>query len=304
MGIAYFGATYGGHSQEHAEEQHGEEKVVVAASDWEGRYSVIDVMGPQPLPGRPGNLTPEQEAKLKDMWAQSLEFFGMSHEDVQKAQSNGTLYPRATPESPERKKKRGLMSRFRKDKTEEADTENGVDNDKHGQFKEFEQALASMKPEEIREAFWNMTKHDHPDAILLRFLRARKWDIHAATVMSLSTLHWRLQDAHVDDDIMARGEEHALKQSDSDNAAERKEGEDFLVQYRMGKSFLHGLDKAGHPCCYVRARLHRAGEQSTESLERYTIHTIETTRMLLKPPVDTAVSTHCLNLDEQSILTL
>jgi hypothetical protein len=40
----------------------------------------------------------------------------------------------------------------------------------------------------------------------------------------------------------------------------------------------------------VRARLHKAGEQSEESLERFTVYTIETARMLLRPPIDTAVS--------------
>ena len=32
-----------------------------------------DVMSAQMPPGRPGNLTPEQEIKLKEMWAQTLE---------------------------------------------------------------------------------------------------------------------------------------------------------------------------------------------------------------------------------------
>ncbi|KAJ8104666.1 hypothetical protein OPT61_g10634 [Boeremia exigua] len=56
----------------------------------------------------------------------------------------------------------------------------------------------------------------------------------------------------------------------------------------MGKSFLHGLDSAGRPLCVVRARLHKAGEQTEESLERFTVYTIETARLLLRPPIDTA----------------
>lgn len=257
------------------------------------------------LPGRPGNLTAEQEAKLKEMWATNLEFFGMSHEEVAEAQANGVLNPSKTPASPEttpKKKKAGLMSRLRgKGKEEEEPTSptGGIDNDKHGQVKEYEEALASMSPDQIQEAFWNMTKHDHPDAILLRFLRARKWDVHAAQVMALSTLHWRLKDMHVDDDIMLKSESYAVAQSQSDNASEKKLGEDFLAQMRMGKSFLHGLDKDGRPCCYVRARLHRGGEQGQESLERFTVYTIETARMMLRPPVDTAVS--LINLFRGSI---
>ena len=132
-----------------------------------------------------------------------------------------------------------------------------------------------------------MVKHDHPDALLLRFLRARKWDVHAALVMFVSTIHWRAKEMHVDDDIMINGEEHAVKESKAGSAAERKEGGDFMAQLRMGKSFLHGTDKDGRPCCYVRVKLHKQGEQSEKSLERFTVYTIETTRMMLKPPIDT-----------------
>jgi hypothetical protein len=42
--------------------------------------------------------------------------------------------------------------------------------------------------------------------------------------------------------------------------------------------------------CFVRVRLHKQGEQSEESLERYTVFVIESARMILAPPVDTAVS--------------
>jgi hypothetical protein len=40
----------------------------------------------------------------------------------------------------------------------------------------------------------------------------------------------------------------------------------------------------------LRVKLHKQGEQSEKSLERFTVYTIETTRMMLKPPIDTAVS--------------
>jgi len=65
--------------------------------------------------------------------------------------------------------------------------------------------------------------------------------------------------------------------------------EGFIKQLRMGKSFIHGTDKENRPICYVRVKLHKQGDQSEQSLERYTIYLIETTRMMLKSPVDTAV---------------
>jgi hypothetical protein len=240
-------------------------------------------------PGRPGNLTPEQESKLKEMWIALSDITGINNGPngaTPSRPSTDLQTPDASAETPSKKKSRFGFGRSKKDKSEDSD---GVANDKHGQTKEYEQALASLTPTQIRDALWIFSKHDDPDALLLRFLRARKWDVQNALIMLISTMHWRLVEKHVDDDIMLRGEGHALRESQSSNAAEKKEGDDFMAQLRMGKSFLHGVDKNGRPCCYVRVRLHRQGEQSEESLERFTVYTIETARMMLRPPVDTAV---------------
>lgn len=243
-------------------------------------------------PGRPGNLTPEQTEKLKEMWHATLEVFGVLKDEPHSAATNGASTSSTAGSTDEKKKRKlrfSVLGKKGKDSgSASAGSESG--NDKHGQTKEFEQALASQPPEELRKAFWSMAKHDHPDALLLRFLRARKWDVHAALVMLVSTMHWRSQEMHVDDQIMWNGEEHALKESKSSDAAAKKEGEDFLAQLRMGKSFLHGTDKEGRPCCYVRVKLHKQGEQTEKSLEQLTVYTIENARMLLRPPIDTAVS--------------
>lgn len=240
-------------------------------------------------PGRPGNLTADQEAKLKEMWAQALDLFGVTHDASAPVPDNGTSTP-STPEPSSEKKKKGRMGIFGKKNKHDAEasaTADGAENDKHGQAQEFKQALADMSPEELREAFWSMVKHDHPDAVILRFLRARKFDVHAALIMLVSTMHWRSKEMHLDDDIMKNGELGEIKKMQSGD----KDGEGFVAQMRMGKSYLHGTDKDGRPCCFVRVKLHKAGEQSDTSLERYTVFTIETARMMLRPPIDTAVST-------------
>lgn len=255
-------------------------------------------MAPNTQAGRPGNLTAEQTEKLKEMWAATLEVTGVAGDREKDGEgvSNGTATPTPSDASPadakkKDKKKRSLFKK--KDKTgADATSENATEdvNDKHGQTKEFQNALASMTPEELRTALWSMSKHDHPDGLLLRFLRARKWDVHAALVMMVSTMHWRLMEMHVDDDIMLHGEAGALATATSSTApaTDKKDAEGFLEQLRMGKSFLHGTDKDGRPCCFVRARLHKGGEQTEKSLERFTVYTIETARLLLRSPVDTA----------------
>ncbi|KAI4794897.1 CRAL/TRIO domain-containing protein, partial [Aureobasidium sp. EXF-8846] len=235
-------------------------------------------MAPTALPGRPGSLTPDQEEKLRELWLQTLDVFGVisgARPSLDTASVASTA-----PADPKKKSKLSMFSRKNKDADHSADNTDD-ENDKHGQAKEFRQALQSQSPESLRTAFWGMVKHDDPDALLLRFLRARKWDVQAALVMMIASLHWRSQEMHVDDDIVYKGEGGAVIDAKSaPDATTKKDAEDFLTQLRMGKSFLHGVDAEGRPVCVVRARLHRAGEQTEKSLERFTVYTIDTARMM------------------------
>lgn len=263
------------------------DKVALQVPEAPAPPTETDMSGTLP-PGRPGNLTPDQDEKLRELWIATLDVFGVTHGRV--STSNQASAPSAAPVDDKKKKsKLSIFSKKHKDGDHSADTTDD-ENDKHGQAKEFRQAIQNQSPESLRTAFWGMVKHDDPDALLLRFLRARKWDVQAALVMMISTLHWRAQEMHVDDDIVFNGEGGAVHTSrTASDPQEKKDAEDFLTQMRMGKSFLHGLDAEGRPVCTVRARLHKAGEQTERSLERFTVYTIDTARMMLRPPVDTAV---------------
>ena len=256
-------------------------------------------------PGRPGNLTVEQEAKLQEFWKATLKVFGVP--DLGGIDGGGSVNgsvngdveddpsEHASTLNPEKKSKRkGLFRRKKGDSGDKDDVSVHSSipdaDDKYGQTKVFQQVLATQSPQDLRDAFWSMVKHDHPDGLLLRFLRARKWDVEKALVMMVSTMQWRSHEMHVDDDIMYNGEAAAYKDAIESTGPTKKEGEDFMKIMRLGKSFLHGCDKEGRPICVVRARLHRVGEQSEASLERVTVHIIETARLLLSPPVDSAVN--------------
>ncbi|KAH7095024.1 hypothetical protein FB567DRAFT_511572 [Paraphoma chrysanthemicola] len=274
------------------------------------------VMAPTTPPGRPGTLTADEEKKLRELWALTLKVFGVevAPEDVNGSETPtrapSTIAPSEAGSEKEGKKdkKKSRLNVFKRHKDDKStdsksSTPSGTgastpsdlsslsisaEDDKFGQHADFKAAIANTPPEELRRAFWTFLKHDHPDALLLRFLRARKWDVDKALVMMISTMKWRLDEMHVDDDIVRNGELKALEDTKSTDPKVKKNAEDFLSQLRMGKSFLHGLDKEGRPLCFVRARLHRAGEQTEESLERFTVYTIESARMLLRPPIDTA----------------
>ncbi|KAL1884145.1 hypothetical protein VTK73DRAFT_6814 [Phialemonium thermophilum] len=254
--------------------------------------------------GRPGNLTPEEEEKLRQLWQLIFQVFGLEPDEdaASKSTASGSTKTGKTDSLKGDKHKRKVLSVFsRKGKKGESgdsvtpsatspivSVPTDAEDDKYGQTKHFFETLAHHSPESIRATLWSMVKHDHPDALVLRFLRARKWDVEKALIMLISTMNWRAHDMHVDDDIMKNGEGAAAEAEKGDDPVAAKLSHDFLAQMRMGKSFLHGADKEGRPICIVRVRLHKQGEQVEESLERYTVYLIETARMVLKPPVDTA----------------
>ncbi|RDW67879.1 CRAL protein [Coleophoma cylindrospora] len=262
-------------------------RIVDQASSFPGPF-LCNTMSGETLPGRPGTLTAEEEEKLKEFWVAVAQVAGIIEQDDNENGSAPDTPSRSDTASSgkDKKKKKGL---FRRKKEKEEPSSSNDSDDKYGQTKEFHDAIASMSPELLRTTFWSMVKHDHPDALLLRFLRARKWDVDKALVMMVSTMRWRAMEMHVDDDIMKNGEGQALiEETTATDPTRKNHAHGFLEQMRLGKSFLHGLDKHGRPMCIVRARLHKQGEQSEESLERYTVFLIETARMILNPPVDTA----------------
>lgn len=159
-----------------------------------------------------------------------------------------------------------------------------------GEVKSMEHILSDMTPQEMCFTILKMIKQEHPDSLLLRFLRARKWDVGKAFAMMTSNILWR-KEAEVDNEILPRGEQYAWELSRSTKATpkEKKAGADFINQLKTGKSFLHGVDRDGRPVIYVRVKIHKPGAQSEEALERYIIHVIESTRLIVAPPIETGV---------------
>ncbi|KAJ2897841.1 uncharacterized protein MKZ38_004354 [Zalerion maritima] len=299
----------------------------------EEEFSAMEI-----LPGRPGNLTPEQDEKLRQLWAAIFKLCNVaSEEELSAAMAEASISSPTTSTGPTprltmgaesidkdgktKKKRLGLFSRNKGGKDEsEKETQiasptpaalgadgstsalkttrrettplpPGTDaEDKYGQTKHFLETLEKQSPESIRSTIWGMVKHDHPDALVLRFLRARKWDVDKALVMLISTMNWRHEQMNVDDVIMKEGELFPAELEKAEDTPRQTKTlmRDFLSQIRMGKSFLHGVDRHGRPICVIRVRYHKAGEQCEESLERYTVYLIETARMVLAPPVDTA----------------
>lgn len=151
--------------------------------------------------------------------------------------------------------------------------------------------LTKLTGDQIRSAYLAVLKQDNPDALCLRFLRAEKWDVPKAWIKFVRSLNWRVNEYHVDEEVMLKGEGHAFKNSKQEgDSQEKKDGEGFMRQLYTGKGHLHGADREGRPICIVRVRTHEPGTQTTKGLNDYIVQCIETVRILMVPPVESMVS--------------
>ena len=150
--------------------------------------------------------------------------------------------------------------------------------------------LIKLPGDKLQSAFLTLLKQDHPDALLLRFLRAEKWNVPKAWIKFVSSLNWRVNEYKVDEEVLIKGEEHNLQKSRLDgNSADKKDGEGYVLQLKTGKGYLHGCDKLGRPICVVRVRIHDPSQQTQKGLFDYIIHCIESVRYLQVPPVESMV---------------
>jgi len=105
------------------------------------------------------------------------------------------------------------------------------------------------------------------DRMLLRFLRARKFDVGPAYDMLTETLRFRttFQDKGVDA-ITIESVSNELKQ---------------------GKSFFHGLDKDGRPVVIVKVKNHDPTKIDQLEGQRFSLFMMEYGRTLITPEVET-----------------
>lgn len=249
-------------------------------------------------PGYVGNLTQDQEAKLQQVWTLLLQAWDANSSSEEKPQDQPS-----SPQTPSTQHRRLFSLSRTQSQVSSTVTAAGASvipakllstlksmNVGSNEINSIQQVLSKLSPEELRSAFLTMAKQDNPDALVLRFLRAEKWDVAKGFVKLVNTLAWRTKEIRVDEDIVPNGELYALQES---KKSEKNDGGDFLAQLRMGKSYFHGADKEGRPICVVRVRFHKPGAQSEKALNRYIVHCIEMVRILLVPPVETMVCTNC-----------
>lgn len=244
--------------------------------------------------GSLGNLSPSQEEKLREFWKillQSWDTSAASADAVAKSSGAST----GVAKSHRRFFSLGRPQRAAEDETSAIPLQmlsslKSLDAGSN-EINEIQSLLTKLHGERLREAYLKMLKQDHPDALLLRYLRAEKWNVTKAWIKLVKTLNWRVNEFHVDEEILEKGEEYALIQSrKAEDSVQKKDGESFVLQLRIGKGNFHGVDKWGRPICVIPVRLHHPNKQTTKALNDYVVHCIETVRIMLVPPVETIVS--------------
>lgn len=219
-----------------------------------------------PIPeGYTGNLTDEQEQKLKELW---LGFFKVVEEakgDGSKAGSgnnqNGTDMDQEVDP-----KKSGIP------KDDKAKDEAKAKEEKAA----LDELLQQYGKDALRDTFWKFAKFDSPDTTILRFLRARKWDVSRAIAMLASCMKWRLDN----------GVESLAEGGDLGNGAAI---EKFLEQNRSGKTFALGTALTEQPICYIRVRKHFTFGQPGNTMSKYVFYAMESFRLMMPPPCDKVV---------------
>ncbi|KAM3436188.1 hypothetical protein MY4824_004493 [Beauveria thailandica] len=261
--------------------------------------------GHQIAPGHLGNLTDEQEAKLRQLWSfgfQVLEMYETESRIYEEKKARGEAVDPPKPAAAAASSGGGGWGLFGKKKGPTELTHPKFPNsvkelqklvpadepDRDELVKLAIEALDVYTPETARSILIEAVKHEHPDTLALRFLRARKWNVLRAVLMLAKSVRWRVEDMKVDRVLMRQGEGHMSEQELRGAAGSRDKtfGKDFLNQMRWAKGFLHGTDRDGRPVNYIRAARHRASDQSVESLEKFTVYCIELARLSLQAPVE------------------
>ncbi|KAI9233650.1 MAG: CRAL-TRIO domain-containing protein [Podila humilis] len=209
--------------------------------------------------GRLGHLTPEQTEKLQQFWVRLYDIF-----------DGKTPFDQTAPSS--------FKGQAR---DEDAGAAPAPKASWFGRGKSASESSSAPVPprftgQDLYVCFWKLTMMDHPDLIILKFIRARKWVLDDAMKMFLNALKWR---------IVERLDE-LVELSDVELDAKYPK---FIEQMRIGKGYLRGADPLDRPMSVVNTRLHHKADQPAETIHRFTLYTMECGRTVLPQGAETVI---------------
>lgn len=220
---------------------------------------------PLPENGVVDRLTKSQYSSLKSFWKEFFKLIDQAPErgtwkGTNDQESNDVSSPQVNNEPsnepiPANTKDEHLKEKLRSEQ----------------ELRDAKAALEKYGRMKFLEIFWGMIMMDDPDVIVLKFLRARKWNVSAGVAMMAACMKWRIEFGV--EDIIAKGEEGL------------EDCEGFIHQMKIGKSFIQGTDKQGRPIVYITVRLHKMSDTGIRALEKYIIFVMESVRIMLTPPI-------------------
>lgn len=210
---------------------------------------------------------------MKQAWTYLLQLWG-TPVDGEKVFKKAQTPPATT--TPEKKKGKSLFSKLGYGGGGETSASS---EDQQGVYKPdlLRETLKDVEPQAVKDGFWNMLRMDYPDNLLLRFLRARKWDTNKAVSMFARSMYWRVKEYHPDQ-ILDGGERAAF---DNDEKG-------IIKNLELQKTVIPGRDKDGRPIVLCRAHLHNPKDQTESEIKAYAVLIIEQARLFLRDSVDTA----------------
>ncbi|CAD6887124.1 unnamed protein product [Tilletia laevis] len=243
--------------------------------------------GEQVPEGYYGNLSADQQRSLREMWRRFHELYERNVEKSQSLEAAGGPTSEGFAVVDESKAKKGPKGDAAMDDAKKAE-----------EVKEMNQFIDKYGGPYLRKAFWEFTKLDHPDVTMLRFLRARKWDVDRALAMLAAALKFRL-DKDIEG-ILEKGEDGL------------KDVPGFLNQFRRGISYIRGNTAAPgeYPIYFIHVGRHFTSAQKTEVLQQFVLLAMENARLLVTPPYEKAIVIFDMtgfglrNMDWQCVLFL
>ncbi|KAF9931465.1 hypothetical protein FBU30_010081 [Linnemannia zychae] len=234
--------------------------------------------------GRLGYLTPEQNLKLQEFWVRLYEIFDGKVDFDQsappsfKGQSQNADAASFYSSAPISSSSSSTVAQI--PAAQSAGWFGGFGPAAAAGFVEAISSSEYVAPrftgKQLHRIFWKITMMDHPDLVVLKYIRARKWVIDDAIKMVLNALKWRVVEQL----------DELVELSDVELDAKYPK---FIEQLKSGKGYLRGADSLGRPMSIINTRLHHKGDQPPETIHRYTLYTMECGRTLVPEGVESVV---------------
>lgn len=221
--------------------------------------------------GKVRELTESQERTLKQVWTYLLQYWGIP------VNGDKAFESKEDSISPDKKKGKSLLGRLQAYSIGDDGSSDSSESDELYKPDMIKESLKDVEPKDTMDDFWTMLRVDFPDNLLLRFIRARKWNTSESAIMLAESLRWRVKELRAEE-ILNSGERAAFENGD----------EGFVKNLEQQTTVIPCRDKGGRPVVWVRARLHNPRMQSEDELKRSSILVIETARLLLTETADTA----------------